>query len=100
MYMMRELRKGSTRRPTVRRKPNQQRRKKGARSRYRWNSIYTRCTAIWTTLYSVFVFFPEICFVLIMYCTLSHMLGHANDKLYTIKINKDFLMRHLKRGSL
>ena len=36
------------------------------------------------------------------YCTLSHMLGHvtssANDKLYTIKINKDFLMRLLKRG--
>ena len=52
---------------------------------------------------SVFVSFPEICFVLIMYCTPSHMLGHmtssANDHLYTIKINKDFLMRLLKRGA-
>ena len=51
---------------------------------------------------SVFVSFPEICFVLIMYCNLSHMVGHvissANDQLYTIKINKDFLMRLLKRG--
>ena len=26
---------------------------------------------------SVFVSFPEICFVLIMYCTLSHMVGHV-----------------------
>ena len=53
---------------------------------------------------SVFVSFPEICFVLIMYCTLSNMLGHVtsstNDQLYTIKINKDFLMRLLKRGDL
>ena len=46
--------------------------------------------------------FPERCFVLIMNCTLSHMLGHvtssANGQLFTIKINKDFLMRLLKRG--
>jgi len=53
---------------------------------------------------SVFVSFPEIYFVLIMYYTLSHMVGHvtssANDQLYTIKINKDFLMRLLKRGDL
>ena len=52
---------------------------------------------------SVFVsLFPESCFVLIMYCTLSHMLGHmtssANGKPYTIKRNKDFLIRLLKRG--
>ena len=44
--------------------------------------------------------FPERCFVLIMNCTLSHMLGRvtpsANDQLYTIKINKDFL----KRGAI
>ena len=48
---------------------------------------------------SVIVSFPENCFVSIMYCTLSHMLGHVtsstNDQLYTIKINKDFLMRLL-----
>ena len=53
---------------------------------------------------SVFVSFPEICFVLIMYCTPSHMLGHVtsstNGQLYKIKINKDFLMRLLKRGGL
>ena len=48
---------------------------------------------------SVFVSFPEICFDYVLY--FSHMLGHvtssANDQLYTIKINKDFLMRLLKR---
>ena len=37
--------------------------------------------------------FPRVVFVFIMYCTLSHMLGHvtssANGQLYTIKINKD-----------
>ena len=53
---------------------------------------------------SVFASLPEICFVLIMYCTLFHMLGHvtssANDQLYTIEINKDFLMRLLKRGDI
>ena len=53
---------------------------------------------------SVFVSFPEVYFVLIMYCTLSHMVGlvtsSANDQLYTIKINKDFLMRLLKRGGI
>ena len=42
--------------------------------------------------------------VLIMYCcTPSDMLGHvtssAYGQLYTIKTNKDFLMRLLKRGS-
>ena len=34
--------------------------------------------------------FPRVVFVLIMYCTLSHMMGHmtssANGQLYTIKI--------------
>ena len=48
--------------------------------------------------------FRESCFVLIVYCTLSHMLGqltsYANGQLETIKINKDFLMRLLKRGVL
>ena len=44
---------------------------------------------------SVFVLLSrESVFVLIMYCTLSHMLDHltssANGQLYTIKINKDF----------
>ena len=36
--------------------------------------------------------FPIVVFVLIMYCTLSHMLGHvtssANSQLYPININK------------
>ena len=49
--------------------------------------------------------FPRVdVLVLIMYCSLSHMLGHvtsiANGQLYTIKINKDFLMRLLKRGDI
>ena len=43
----------------------------------------------------------QSCFVLIMYCTLSHMLGHvtssANGQLYTIEINRNFLMRLLKK---
>ena len=47
--------------------------------------------------------FPRVVLVLIMYCTLSHMLCHvtssANGQLYTIKINKDLLMRLLKRGA-
>ena len=46
--------------------------------------------------------FPRVVFVLIMNFTLSHMLGHvtssANGQLYTIKINRDLLMRLLKRG--
>ena len=46
--------------------------------------------------------FPRVVFVLIMYCTLSHILGHvtssANGQPYKIKINKDFFMRFLKRG--
>ena len=39
-----------------------------------------------------------------MYCTLSHMFGQvtssANGQLYTIKINKDFRRRLLKRGDM
>ena len=47
--------------------------------------------------------FPESCFCFdYVHCTLSHMLGHmtssTNAQLYTIKINKDLLMRLLKRG--
>ena len=48
--------------------------------------------------------FPKVVFVLIMYGTLSHMLGHvtssANGQLYTIKINKVLFIRLLKRGRL
>ena len=39
---------------------------------------------------------------MLQYCTPSHVWGHvtssANGKMYTIKINKDSLMRLLKRG--
>ena len=49
-------------------------------------------TVIKTTLY--LSRFPESCFALIMYCTLSHTFGQvtssANSQLNTIKINKDF----------
>ena len=48
--------------------------------------------------------FPRVVFVLMLYRTLSHMLGHvtssANGQLYTIKINKDFSLRLQKRGAL
>ena len=44
--------------------------------------------------------FPRVVFVWIMNCTLSHMLGQVTSsanghQLYTIKIDKDFLMRLL-----
>ena len=46
--------------------------------------------------------FLRVVIILIMYFTISHMLGHmtssANDQLYTIKINRDFLTRLLKHG--
>ena len=60
-------------------------------------------TAIWTALY--LSRFPESCFCFdyVLY-SLSHMLCHvtssANGQLYTIKINKDLLMRLLKRDVL
>ena len=53
---------------------------------------------------SVFVSLYREFFVLIMYCTLSHMLGHvtssANGQPYTIKINNFFLMRLLKHSEM
>ena len=47
----------------------------------------------------IYLAFQRAVFVSIMYCTTSHMLGHvsssASGQLYTIKRNKNFLMRLL-----
>ena len=59
-------------------------------------------TVIQTTLY--ISRFPESCFCFDYVLCASHILGYVtsstNGQPYTIKINKDFLMRLLKRGAL
>ena len=66
-----------------------------------WFALKWMNSSPWFRPLCICLAFRKVVFVLILYCTPSHLYGHvtspANGQLYTIKINKEFLERSLNR---